>query len=418
MKIKQLLFLTALCFAIISVSAQQVNRTQILNRNIKTLQAKVNGDALKLPFITLGSEDVLQISFDELSHEIQSYSYRVQHCNADWTLSNISTNEYLSGFTNGRIENYNTSINTTVLYTHYAFQLPNNDMNFKISGNYVVDIYKNNDEDSPIATLCFLVVEPRVDIRANVRGNTDTELNGRLQQLDFDVMLKGYYVRDPQSEVKVTVRQNNRADNEVTNIKPTFFSSDKLTYNNNRQLIFEGGNEYRRFDISSIYNYSQTINTIKYVNPYYQAYLFPDEVNTRTLYTHDFDVNGKFVINYQNHPDDEIMADYIYVNFFLKKETPFFDGGVFIGGEYNYNQLNETSRMDYDINEKMYTKTVLLKQGGYNYQYWLYQKGAGKATTAPIEGSFWQTRNEYAIYVYHRGFGERYDKLIGVNIAE
>lgn len=416
MPIKHLVFLSILFTTFFSINAQQTNRTQILNKNIKTLQAKVNGDALKLPIITLGSEDALQISFDNLSHEIQSFSYRVRHCNADWTLSEISTNEYLSGFTNGRVEDYKTSINTTVLYTHYAFQLPNNDMNFKISGNYVVEIYKNNETENPVSTLCFSVVEPRADILANVRGNTDTELNGRLQQLDFDVMLKGYYVRDPHSEIKVVVRQNNRPDNQVTRIKPTFFSSDKLTYNNNRSLIFEGGNEYRRFDISSIYNYSERINTIRYVNPYYQAYLFPDEVNTRSLYQHDFDVNGKFVINYQNHPDDEIMADYIYVNFFLKKDAPFFDGAVFLGGEYNYNQMNESNRMDYDMNEKMYTKSVLLKQGGYNYQYWFRQKGEEKATAASIEGSFWQTQNQYAIYIYHRGFGERYDKLIGVKV--
>jgi hypothetical protein len=29
-----------------------------------------------------------------------------------------------------------------------------------------------------------------------------------------------------------------------------------------------------------------------------------------------------------------------------------------------------------------------------------------------IEGNAWETENEYSIYVYHRPFGSRYDKLI------
>lgn len=409
--------ITIACMAVLTMQnsdAQQIFHTQILNDDIKTLRVKVNDDPLNIPVVKLGSDDVMQISFDELSHEIHSYSYNVQHCNADWTLSNLSTTEFISGFTNGRIENYNTSLNTTVLYTHYSFELPNNDMNFKISGNYIVNIYEDTNTDKPIARMCFSVVDPKVEISGVVRGNTDTELSGALQQIDFDVLLNGYYVQNPPSDVKIVVRQNNRVDNQVTNIKPTFFNANKLQYSNNRNLIFEGGCEYHRFDLSSVYNYSEKIAKIRFEDPYYQVYLFDDEVNKNKTYINDFDVNGRFIINYQNSDDDDTMADYLYVNFYLKKEEPFLDGAVYVGGEYDYNQLNDISKMDYNFNEGVYFKKTLLKQGGYNYQYWLYKKGASKATTAQTDGSFWQTKNEYVIYVYHRGFGDRYDKLIGV----
>lgn len=409
-------FLTGLIVVMMAQSgfSQQTFQTQILNNSIKTLRVKVNEDALALPIIKLGSDDAMQVSFDELSHEIHSYSYTIQHCNADWTLSNLSSSEYMDGFSNTHINDYSTSINTTVLYTHYKFSFPNNQLSFKISGNYVLNIYEDNDSEKSIAQTCFSVVDPKVDIDAKVRGNTDTELSGRLQQIDFEVLLKGYYVRDPQSEIKIVVKQNNRSDNQVTDIKPAFFNSNKLTYNNNRNLIFEGGNEYRRFDISSIYNYSEKVNKIKYEEPNYQVYLFEDGINSAKNYTQDFDVNGKFIINYQNYDDDDFTADYLYVNFYLKKDQPFLDGNVYVGGGFNYNSLNETNRMDYDFNAGMYFKKILLKQGGYNYQYWFKQKGQQKAITSPTDGSFWQTQNEYTIYVYHRGFGDRYDKLIGV----
>ena len=249
-----------------------------------------------------------------------------------------------------------------------------------------------------------------------MRGNTDTELSGRLQQLDFDVLLNDYRIQDAQSEIKVVIRQNNRTDNQVTGIKPSYMAAGKLSYKNNRNLIFEGGNEYHRFDISSIYNYDEGVSAIDFVRPAFHAYLRQDQIIARNPYLTNPDVNGKFVINLQNASDDNTEADYMYVHFYLPVDAPFFDGKIYVGGEWNYNQMDKTSLMRYDSEHAMYYNTFLLKQGGYNYQYWLLTPGATKASVSAIDGSHWQTRNEYTIYVYHRPWGGRYDKLIGVKI--
>ena len=166
MRILNLILVFLLC---LTVKSQTVNRTQILTENIKTLQVKVNENPLALPVITLNGDESLQICFDEMSHEIHSYSYTVQHCDADWNPSNLSSTEYLAGFTTGNIDNYSLSVNTTFLYTHYAFQLPNNDMQFIISGNYVVNIYADNQMDKLVATVCFSIVDPNVQIDASLR---------------------------------------------------------------------------------------------------------------------------------------------------------------------------------------------------------------------------------------------------------
>mgnify|MGYP001806645233 FL=1 len=125
-------------------SAQTTYRTQILADNIKTLQIGVNDDKYLLPIIELNGSDILKVRFDEMSHEAHSYAYKIIHCNADWTASDLSTNEYLSGFTTANITDYSLSQVTTFLYTHYKFELPNSDINFKISGNYAVIIYEDN----------------------------------------------------------------------------------------------------------------------------------------------------------------------------------------------------------------------------------------------------------------------------------
>ena len=326
------IFLILLVISCVALRAQQVYRTQVFQPNIKTLQIGIQGQKFLLPIIELNGSDRLQIRFDEMSHESHSYSYKVLHCNADWTLSSLSTNEYISGFTTGSITDNVTSLNTTFLYNHYSFNLPNDEMSFKISGNYVVIIYEDNQVDKPIAQACFSIVEPLVNVSATVRGNTDTELNGKLQQLDFEVEMTGYTVRDPASEIKVVVRQNNRFDNEVTDLKPTFMSSNKLSFINNTSLIFDGGSEYHRFDISNVYAAGEGVATIRYEQPHYDAYLYDKKIQANRSYIQDLDVNGKYVINMQNANDDNTEADYMLVHFNLPTTEPFFDGQLYLGG--------------------------------------------------------------------------------------
>ena len=409
--------LLILLLAVVTVNAQSY-RTQIINSNIKTLQIGLIGQKFSLPVLELNGSDALQVSFDEMSHGAHAYSYKIIHCNADWTVSDLNTNEYLSGYSTANITDVTKSLNTTFLYTHYAFQLPNSDMGFKLSGNYVVLIYEDTNVEKPIAQACFSIVESRVAVTGNIRGNTDTELNGHLQQLDFEVAFNGYPVREPAREIKVVVRQNNRIDNQVTDLQPSYFSASSLSFINNKALIFEGGNEFHRFDISSIYAAGEGVAGIRYNIPYYDAYLYDNKVQTIHIYTSDMDVNGKFVINMQNAQNIDTEADYMFVHFNLPTKQPFFDGQLFLGGEFNYNQLNDAVRMKYDGKTESYTQTVLLKQGGYNYQYRFVPKGEQKASVDKVDGSFWQTGNEYTVYVYHRPWGERYDKLVGVKIIQ
>ncbi|NDV46566.1 DUF5103 domain-containing protein [Paludibacter sp. 221] len=413
--------IVALFFLIpVGLTAQQtVYHTRTLAPNIKTFQIQLADEPFALPVIELNGTDVLNIRFDEMSHTIRSYSYRVIHCNEDWTQSALNSSEYLNGFSTGIISEYSSSTVTTYDYTNYKFNLPNSDMTFTKSGNYVVQVYEDGKQDEPVAQGCFYIVEPRVSVSGKVRGNTDVELNNRLQQLDFELDLLGYEVRDPQEELKITIRQNNRTDNQVRGIKPTYMRGDNLSYINNRALVFEGGNEYHRFDISSVYAGNSNVERIDFDRVHYDAYLYPDIIQSSRVYTSEPDVNGRYIINLQNsYFDMDTEADYINVHFSIPRSEPFFDGQIYIGGEYNFNLLDEASRMQYDFNSGNYFKTLLLKQGGYNYQYWFLPKGQTKANVERVEGSFWQTRNEYTVYIYHRPWGGRHDKLIGVKTIE
>lgn len=411
----QIRLLSILIFFFITFqTVARVYRTGILHPNIRTLIVGVQGEKFGLPVIELGSDQQIEVRFDEMSHESNNFAYTIIHCNADWTASDIHGAEFLSGFTTNYITDFERSVNTHHLYTHYKFSIPNQEMGLKISGNYVIIIYADDRRDQPVAHVCFSVVEPRVTVQAQIRSNTDIEINRRFQQLDFDLNFRGYQVRDPMTEIKTLVRQNNRTDNEVFNPKPSFVSGTTLSFVNNRALIFEGGYEYHSFDISSELAPGRGVNRIRFVNGSYEATLNTDRIR-RGAYEHQFDVNGRFLINQQNaFTNVHTESDYMWVHFNLETNQPFFDGQLFLGGEFNFNQLTENVRMNWNNAAKAYHQSVLLKQGGYNYQYWFLAKGKKTATVERVDGSHWQTGNEYTIYVYHRPWGERYDKLIAV----
>jgi hypothetical protein len=391
--------------------------THVTVNNIRTLQVRIADNPLAIPVIELGSDQSVRISFDEMSYEPKSYTYALVHCNADWTRSSLSEVDYLEGFANGSIDNYAFSSNTTTLYVHYQFDVPNADLKLKVSGNYAVVIAQDNDFTKPVAVACFSVVQSRVTVKGSVRGNTDRELAGRYQQVDFEVGTSGYEVRDPFTELKVTVQQNRRWDNAVTNLTPTYTSSNVQSYTNNRRLIFEGGNQYRSVDFSSEYTYGSGIDRITFDRTFYHVWLFPSESRAERGVEQGYDANGQFLVNRQRSNDVDVEADYMWVHFVVPMPEPYFNGTLCLVGQLFNNQINEQSRMVYDFAQKAYVKSLFLKQGGYNFQYLFVEKDAKTGTLQPMEGSYWQTENEYAIYVYHRPWGERYDKLVAVKLV-
>ena len=293
-------------------------------------------------------------------------------------------------------------------------------MQLKASGNYVVQIYEDGDQEQVVAEVCLRVVEPLVGIEAQVRANTDIEFNGRYQQLDIDVMTKALNMRDA-GEVSVIVEQNGRWDNQVVLQKPTFVEPNRLRYLNQKALIFEGGNEYRHFDIYSAYYAGYHVDRVVYKQGEYHALLDTDELRGTmgkgagregTTYLTDMDANGQWVVNCEKSDYVDTEAEYMWVHFVLPVDQYVTDGHVFVGGELFGNQYSAQNRMEYDAEQKCYYLYAYLKQGGYDYMYYVWGKNG--VSSLPLEGSHWQTENEYAVWVYHRPFGARYDRLVGV----
>ncbi len=411
---KKYLSLLLLTLASQLAISQSVYRTRPISDNIKTLIVSTSNGLLSPPVIKFGSNEQVIIKFDNLAIDEPRLRYHLIHCNADWTRSTLSDVEYLSGFNNHLINDYRFSENTTVNYIHYELRFPNRDVQLKLSGNYCLVVTEDNNTDTPLLTACFSVLDNKVSIRSEVSGNTDIDFNREHQQLSFEINHPQLRLNNPKLELQVIVRQNNRTDNERIGIEPTYIQLNKLIYEHNPALIFEAGNEYRRFETVSQYYNGLNVYDIYYESPYYQAVLYKDAFRSKRVRQYDEDQNGRFFIRNADEYDFDVQSDYFMVNFTLDGQTV--DGDIYLNGDFTYNIFSDMLRMEYDAQANEYFASLLLKQGAYNYQY--LSPGLKGFSTEIVEGNYYDTENEYLILVYYRAPGLRYDQLVGMHKAE
>ncbi|MCM1021433.1 MAG: DUF5103 domain-containing protein [Muribaculum sp.] len=400
---------------IISAKAEIAEtHTQSFDANFRTIQVFPLGNDQLPPVITLNSDDRLLVSFDELAEEHSNLQYSLTHCNAQWQPENLAESEFLEGFNYADVVDFQYSRTTLAHYVNYRILIPNEQMQPLISGNYLLRVYRDNDPENTLLQVRFSVTEQLVKIFGNVSVSTDVDYRSRHQQLEFEVDGgDDLSIDDLSNRLIAVVKQNNRNDNSVTVTHPQFITSGKAHYKHLKPLIFPAGNEYRRFETVSTLYPGMNIAKIDFANGLYQMKVTTDTIRATEPYTYDRTQKGRFRIHEYNSTDADIDADYVVTHFELRlpggMEAPM---PLFIDGDMFNRNINDESIMRYDPFDKVYRKTVLLKQGAYNYQYLM--PGLKSSATAAIEGDFCETENEYTIYIYYRQPGARYDRLIGV----
>ena len=405
-KLKFFFFIVGLAFAQ-SLLAQ---RHEIISGRIASLQVVAGDDWLSPPVITLRGNTPINIDFDDLTHEYHRYVYKVEHCEADWTTSeDLFVSDFIDGFNDGRaLEDLEESLNTNVLYTHYHLQIPNAECRLKMSGNYRVTIYDENNDNEEMLKVYFMVVEPKMGISMKVLTNTDIDINGAHHQLDVDLDFGGSLVTNHERQIKTVIMQNGRWDNAVLNPKPQYVRSDGLRWDHNKDLIFPAGNEYRKFEMLDMNHTTMGMEMLDWDGDSYHAYIWLDE--PRNSYVYDEDANGSFIIRNTDYTEINRTCDYLLTHFRLK--SPRLDGDIYLNGTWTNDMFSEQYQMEYNEDEQIYEGIVSLKQGYYSYQY-LWLKPDGTTAPVPSEGSFYQTENKYQMFVYYRGVGERTDRLVG-----
>lgn len=369
---------------------------------------------LSQPILNLESQEQLQLSFDDLQADLKNYSYTIIHCNANWEPSDLMSAEYIDGFADNNINNYNYSLNTLQKFTHYDVVFPNSSMRITKSGNYLLKVYENGDPEQVVISKRFMVYQNRVMINGRVSAASVIADRNYKQEVDFTINHTGYNIMNPYADLKVVITQNNRWDNAKKGLKPLFVKDNELVYDYDEDNVFTGGSEYRFFDIKSIRYQSERVYKISIDTLGNHVQLYNDDRRTFKRYYSQQDINGKYIIKTQEGRDSRREADYCYVYFFLPCDEVFMDGNLYVFGAFNNWECSKENLMKYNPARFGYEAVLYLKQGYYNYEYAFIKDGSTEADNTVIEGMHYETENDYTIYVYHKQQGTFYDQLIGV----
>jgi len=400
---------------LIVVQAQQVKNEDIVyDENIHTVLLHRAGNQMEAPVIQLGSNDKIQLSFDDMSNETYRFKYTFILCDANWKTSSLEQFEYLDNYYEDEILNYEFSVNAIPGYIHYELMFPNSNMNIKLSGNYILKVYLNDPSDeNVIFTRRFFVVEPLTTINLTIPYYPKKlEYTRFKQQIDLSISTPDLFNAEPMQRINVTIQQNGRWDNAISGLKPTSISMNMLEYNYPAGIVFDGGNDFRHFNMESYWYNSMYIRQIVSKKDGYDVILHTEGSRKGKEYETLDDLNGKCVIQARKDQVTATEGEYAHV-FFSLKIPEFKDADVYILGQLNYWQLDDRSRMTYDNRYRMYTAEMFLKQGYYEYNYVVVPNGSTKGDITAIEGDHWETDNNYTVYVYYREKVPEYDRLVG-----
>lgn len=358
----------------------------------------------------IGFNEQLILRFDDLSNSSNIYRYTIKHFDRNWNDDGLFFTEYGTGTLNGLIDQFQYSFNTLQKFTTYQLIFPNEKMRPKISGNYQLIVYKESQE-RPLFTRRFCVVEDAATLGLNVTRTTNARFPQINQRVEVQAVGQNELLNSNMNSVTLNVIQNNNWNTGVYNQKASSSLGNRLLFQQ-MNLSFAGNNEFYYFDNKNISGAFDMVSKAESIDGVNYTWLYPVWAFPMN-YQYQPDVNGAFYFRRNDlgiERDADREADYSWVHFALESEKT--DKEIYVLGAFNNFVADESNKMVYDENAKLYVAKIYLKQGFYNYI--LATKNAdGTLNFDEINGNFWQTENLYQAFLYYTPFGKNYDGLIG-----
>lgn len=407
-------------FALFSQSVENpYNEQRLYDDEVRAVQLYLRGAPLTFPMVALNAPNgSLVLSFDHLGTEVRNYTYSLHLCDANWQPTELDDNQYIDGFTEDRISEFYNSFNTLKQYVHYNLHLPNANTRWTKSGNYLLKVYDITEDKYLVMVRRFVVVEQVWSLATDFTRPVNVQKMNTHHEIDFTVSVKGTRVSYPQREIQAYVLQNGRWDTGIGPLSPYVIRGDQLVYDYQDKIVFPAGKEWRFFDMRSFMYRGEFVRSIQSRSDYFEVTLQTDESRANSPYVYRGDLNGRFSIETNTPGDDIENCDYAKVLFSLKRNAAYEDEDVYVFGELSDWQIKPEFKMTYEESVNAYVCEALLKQGYYNYQYLLVDRKTGQADEEALEGNWYETANQYYIFIYYRPFGQRYDRLMAATVMD
>lgn len=414
-----LLFLIAGCASLDTGSGEVSNRLEspeLQNRftikeqkapppEIQSVQLHKEGDIQSAPVISLNSSEKLSLEFDHLGEDTKQFKLSVSHRSKDWKESPLPVDFYLNGFSEVYFSGGSKSFSQRPSYFHYSYEFPNSQLNFKVSGNYLLSVYDYNSNEL-LFTLPFFVSENQGSLDTRVESLFVRRDDLRPEDQPFSRYRYPEFVAFPQFDLSYMYVQNRFwgryrvVDNSDT------ATPEVVNFHLSRDRAFLGNYEFNTLDLRSLRADGQQILEVQ------QEKIPPKVILRRDVQSLDlkpgFAPGGRFGI-----PLDSRSAGYANVQFSLETAAGITaDEKVYLVGDFNNWSINENNRMHYSTQSGLWEGQAFIKEGEYAYKYVVVKNG--KIDDISLDQGFLRNSQSYVTLVYYKDPTRNYDRLLKV----
>jgi len=390
----------------------------IYEGDVRSIQLLNSSSGFNFPVISLGNElETLKLSFDQLTSERDYFQYTLIHCNSDWTPSGLPRTLSIDGVGFENIDNASFSNGTLTQYVHYEVSLPTENTKPKVSGNFLLVVYRNFDEADIILSRRVMVLSSKGAVNVAVNQSSQVEFRAQQQQVNFvfNKSSASYFIPNPYTDLKTVVLRNGEWKESISDLKPQFIKGNSYEFNQMMGTQFDGVNEYRFFDMRSLQIAQAGVKKRANIANQKHIWLISDKPRTFDRYMNWRDYNGRILYDNRDLPEaTRVESDYVFVHFSLI--MPAIKEEIYLYGELSDWEIKEGLKMYYNTESNQYEAVVPLKQGYYNYLFCAVSPD-GSRNFKTIEGSHSIAENNYMVLVYHRNQMMSYDELIGYGLV-
>ena len=417
-------FLLFFFFCLLNLSNANIDSSlrytnAIYEGDIRSVTLKNASSGFNFPVISLGDiENKLEITFDQLTATRDNYFVTLIHCDANWNRTLLPKTQYLDGIGFESIDDISFSTGTLTQYVHYSIKFPSENLKPKISGNYLVLIYRNFEEEDIVLSRRIMVLDNKGSVDVQIVLSSQVEFRQEQQQVNFSFTktTDNYFIPNPYQELNTRVLRNGEWESSISTLKPQFIRGNVYQYNQMIGTQFDGLNEYRYFDIRSLQTAQAGVKLRRNIANQKHVWLISHKSRGFDQYMNWKDFNGRVFYDNKDLPlsnGNNFESDYCFVHFSLISEPISHD--IYIYGELSDWSKKEDYKMFYNQETKQYEAVIPLKQAYYNYAFGV-ENEPGKLDFKLFEGSHSVAENNYMVLVYHRNQTMPYDELIGYGL--
>lgn len=377
---------------------------------IRTLQLYRGDDEQRLPVVALDGGTPLTLEFDLMKEEGRPLSIYFEHADRNWR-RDLTSSQILESYQSDRLLEYRPSRGTDVSYVHYRYRFPNEEIRFRISGNYVLRVTERGRRDSVLFEKPFFVTEKEGQLRLGAESLT---VPG--QQVP-SLRPKARYtppsdVRgDPLGHAVCFVRNGRLADTRCRD-QPILARQPELEFELDRERAYAPTTTEYGLDLSTLRPAGRIAEVQRTASPI-QVLLDPDYARFAETALGP-SVNGQTVVRgaLSSRADPALAADYVETTFaFVPSDERPYNSPLVVAGSFSEMNPDYGTRMEWNPAKGQYEGTVLLKQGKHQYFY----SSTDPALTKQRRGTQRRISGTYTAFVYYRDARNNTDRLLQVN---